>query len=297
MPRPTAIIRNGFSASIAGKPASGSQTLFRGLDVLERVADGPLGLAELAQLLGLTRSTTHRLAAALVERGYLKFVPREGYSLGGRLLELGHQASEQLDIVRIARPYLEELAEVSEDTVHLGILDGSAALYLHKIPGRRRISINSRVGERHALTRTGLGKALLLDSPETKWREQYQVENGQPANNAALNVWVEQMRGYVEAGHAYDLAENEDQIRCVAAPIRGADGGIVAAISVSSAAQYMDQARMQALCEKVRETCGRISGMIGWNGQRRHVDAVDRPVARGRRHGRRRETRDANTIE
>ncbi len=52
------------------------------------------------------------------------------------------------------------------------------------------------------------------------------------------------MRGYVEAGRTFDLEENEDLIRCVAAPIRGAGGGIVAALSVSSAAQYMSDARM-----------------------------------------------------
>ena len=69
---------------------SGSQTLLRGLDVLDAVAEGPISLAKLAQTLELTRSTTHRLAAALVERNYLTLTPREGYQLGPKLLELGH---------------------------------------------------------------------------------------------------------------------------------------------------------------------------------------------------------------
>ena len=253
-------------ASAPAKAPSGSQTLFRGLDVLEVVADGPLSLAELAARLGLTRSTTHRLAAALVERRYLSFVPREGYSLGAKLLELGYQARQQLDIVRVARPYLEQLAEISEDTVHLGVLDGAAALYLDKIPGQRRISISSRVGERHPLTTTGLGKALLLDASEDEMREQYALESVKPRAKASLDLWLERMRGYAAAGHAYDLEENEDRIRCVAGPIRGADGRIVAAISVSSAAQYMDEARMEWLSAKVREMCGEISRQIGWRG-------------------------------
>jgi DNA-binding IclR family transcriptional regulator len=262
------------AAPAAAKASSGSQTLFRGLDVLEVVADGPLGLAELAVRLGLTRSTTHRLAAALVERRYLSFVPREGYSLGAKLLELGYQARQQLDIVRIARPYLEALADFSEDTVHLGVLDGSAALYLDKIPGKRRISISSRVGERHPLTTTGLGKALLLDSDEARLREQYELEAGKGKNRAALDAWLERMRQYSASGHSYDLEENEDRLRCVAGPVRGADGRIIAAISVSSAAQYMDGARMEALADKVRELCAEISRQVGWRGQGAQVAAA-----------------------
>ncbi|RYE56023.1 MAG: MarR family transcriptional regulator, partial [Rhizobiaceae bacterium] len=61
------------------KASGGSQTLLRGLDVIEAVADGPIALADLAARLDLTRSTTHRLATALVERRYLTFVPRLGY--------------------------------------------------------------------------------------------------------------------------------------------------------------------------------------------------------------------------
>jgi DNA-binding IclR family transcriptional regulator len=67
------------------------------------------------------------------------------------------------------------------------------------------------------------------------------------------------------AGHAFDLEENEDQIRCVAAPVRDVSGKIVAAISVSSAAQYMDDDRMAALSAEVRETAQKISTDLGWS--------------------------------
>lgn len=149
--------------SNAGPTApSGSQTLLRGLDILEAVAAGATDLAALSSALGTTRSTTHRLASALVERRYLNFVPREGYSLGPKLLELGFRAQSALPIAQVARPYLQRLSEACEDTIHLGVLDGRWALYLDKIPGRRRIEISSRVGERHPVWSTGLGKALIL---------------------------------------------------------------------------------------------------------------------------------------
>lgn len=244
---------------------SGSQTLLRGLDVLEGVAEGPISLADLAAQLGLTRSTTHRLANALIERRYLILVPQRGYQLGPKLLELGFQAQQQADLVQLARPRLEALAQTTEDTVHLGVLDGDRALYLDKIPGRRRIVISSRVGDRHPLTSTGLGKALLLDEPAERWKEFFEEEQNGSKLRPDYELWLSRMRGYVECGRAYDLEENEDQIRCVAAPIRDASGGIVGAISVSSAAQYMDDGRMESLTSEVVDTAHAISRDLGWN--------------------------------
>jgi DNA-binding transcriptional ArsR family regulator len=100
----------------AGAKASGSQTLLRGLDVIDALIEGSLPLAELSEKLDLTRSTTHRLASALVERRLLSFRPREGYSLGPKLLELGHAASQQMHLPRVARPWLEQLSAQTDDT-------------------------------------------------------------------------------------------------------------------------------------------------------------------------------------
>ncbi|HIV78828.1 MAG TPA: IclR family transcriptional regulator [Candidatus Sphingomonas excrementigallinarum] len=241
----------------------GSQTLMRGLDVIEAVAAGAITLQQLSDTLELTRSTTHRLAASLVERGYLGFTPRSGYRLGPKLLELGHLAQEQADIVQVARPHLEELAQSTEDTVHLGILDGDLALYLDKMPGRRRITISSRVGDRQPLSSTGLGKALMLDHPPAYWDERFAADHADRAPHVDHAVWRERMDGYVAAGRAFDLEENEDQIRCVAAPIRDARGRIVGAISVSSAAQYMSDGRLHDLSESVIATARAISRDLG----------------------------------
>ncbi len=75
------------------------------------------------------------------------------------------------------------------------------------------------------------------------------------------------MRSYVDAGRAFDLEENEDQIRCVAAPIRDAKGVIVGAISVSSAAQYMSDERMGGLSTTVSDTAEAVSRDLGWTGR------------------------------
>jgi DNA-binding IclR family transcriptional regulator len=248
-----------------GPPAAGTQTLLRGLDLLEAVVSGPVSLAELSKTLNLNRSTVHRLASALVDRGYLKLTPREGYTLSAKLLELGFAARQQINLPRVARPHLERLAELTGDTVHLGILDGNKALYLDKLPGRRRIEISSRVGERHPLCVTGLGKALLLDRTQDEWRSLFHAERGMGAQSAsAFHTWLKGMQRYQAGGYSFDLEENEDRIRCVGAPLRDETGKIVAAISVASVAQYMDDQRMADLSSTVRDTAAAISRDLGF---------------------------------
>ena len=262
--RESAAAASSAAASEPAEPRLGSQTLIRGLDVIELVAAGPITLGDLAERLGLTRSTTHRLASALVDRRYLRFVPRNGYSLGPKLLELGFRVREELDLPRVAAPHLERLALLTEDTVHLGILDRGRVLYLDKITGKRRINISSRVGELQPVHSTGLGKALLLDHDEESWENFFRAENSAQRTPEALSEWLERMRTYARAGYAFDLEENEDQVRCVAAPIRDVAGRIIAAISVASAAQYMNDQRMQSLTQDVVETASRISEDLGW---------------------------------
>ena len=257
----------------------GSQTLLRGLDVIDVVAEGPIKLGDLAARLGLTRSTTHRLASALTDRRYLSFVPHSGYSLGPKLLELGFRVRDELDLPRVAAPHLERLALLTEDTVHLGVIDHGHVLYLDKVPGKRRINISSRIGELQPVSSTGLGKALILDLDEDAWVELFRTERSERRTPVTLPEWLERMRHYVRAGYAFDLEENEDQIRCIAAPIRDVAGRTIAAISVSSAAQYMSDQRMQTLSRDVLNTAQRISEDLGWTG--RHPAAAREPAGGG----------------
>jgi DNA-binding IclR family transcriptional regulator len=117
-------------AETDGKP-SGSQTLLRGLDVIEAVANGPIALTELAETLGLTRSTTHRLAAALVDRRMLTFRPREGYAWA-QASGTGLRRPPADAPAAVARPFLEQLSNATSDTVHLGVLEGDRASFLSR---------------------------------------------------------------------------------------------------------------------------------------------------------------------
>ncbi len=246
---------------------AGALTLLRGLDVLDRVAKGDNSLAKMSKSLGLNKSTVHRLATTLVEQKYLILSPRDGYSLGTKLLELGFAASQQITVTRIAHPYLLKLSADTGDTVNLGVLDHHEVHYIDKIPGTRRIEVRCTIGERQGLRPTGLGKALLLDADEDLLREVYQREaRDEPRYRYDLISWLEVMKTYAAGGYALDLDENEDRIRCVAAPIRDLSGRIIAAISVSSFQHYMDDARILTLREYVKDTALAISRDFGYTG-------------------------------
>ncbi|WP_092415097.1 IclR family transcriptional regulator [Collimonas sp. OK307] len=249
---------------------TGTQTLARGLSVLQAVAGGARELMEISRVVGTTRSTTHRLASCLVQERYLRFTANVGYALGPKLIELGFQAREEISLTVVARPYLDQLAEQSGDTIHLAIRDADDVLYLDKIPGKKGLEMRSRVGHRMPIATTGVGKALMLGLQEDEWKNLYQKRNTAANSDTSKLLqkrsWTEfrdQMRQYTAGGYAFDLEDNEPSIRCVAAPIYDARHMIVAAISVSSTVPYMSLKRMQSLIDTVKLAASGISGELG----------------------------------
>lgn len=150
------------------KAQTGTQTLLRGLAILEATAAGARDLKSLGLALGMTRSTTHRLVSSLVHERYLRHGPH-GIALGPRLIELGAAALDQMPLTTVARPHLEALAAITRDTVHLGVRDGDDVLYVHKIAGTRGLEMRSRVGHRMPLATTGIGRALSLELVPEEW--------------------------------------------------------------------------------------------------------------------------------
>ena len=178
----------------------GTQTLLRGMAIIEAVAEGAHTLSPIGDRIGCTRSTTHRLVTALVQAGYLRHSVTSGtglrtYLLGPKLVEMGFLAREMLPVVQAARHHLQALATLTQDTVHLGIGEGTEVLYLDKIPGQRGLEMRSRIGKRMPMASTGVGKALMLDMPEAQWHALYDAALGHAATpNAALPVWDDYRR-------------------------------------------------------------------------------------------------------
>ena len=246
----------------AGKTPS-SQTLMRGLDIIEAVAEGVADITELAAKTGMTYSTAHRILTALQSRHYVRRDAMHGYRLGRKLLELGYRTYSQIDLVRLAHPTLERLAKETFDTVHLGYAEQDQVIYLDKIASRRAVEISSRIGGSKPLISTGIGKALLLDADETEWTRVYQHNVHLLRDPGMLQQWLHTMQTYAKAGYSYDLGEDEQSIRCVAAPVRDNSGRIIAAISVSSTLEHMSSKRMQKLVAVVQKSAWQISVELG----------------------------------
>ncbi len=255
--------RKGAGAA-ASKSLPGSQTLWRALNVLEEVAAGAVTLNELAAGTRLTRSTAHRLAAALVDRRYLTFAPGDGYQLGPKLLELGFQAQHLTDLTRIARPHLERLAQRTGEATYLGTLDRTQATILDKASGSRRLEPQILIGERLPLHASALGKALILDREENRWRDLYTAGRGTSSVSPDLEAWTAHMRDYVRRGVTYDLGEYDDALRGIAAPIRDARGAVIGAVGLISAARYMNDEYMKTLAKDVKDAANAISADRGW---------------------------------
>ena len=249
---------------------AGTQTLLRGLAILEAAAANAHDMRAFAAVLGTTRSTTHRLVNSLVQARYLRQTPN-GYLLGPKLIELGTLALEQMPLATVARPHLERLAQATLDTINIGVRDGDDVLYLDKIPGQRGLELRSNVGHRMALASTGIGKALMIDLRPQEWEALFQASRRafagvtfKPESRPDKPAFLHGMVRYSSGGFAFDMGENEASIRCVAAPVRDTSGTIVAAISVAGTIPFMPLERMEELVPIVQREARGISEELGW---------------------------------
>src|SRR5699024_2787627 len=172
------------------------------------------------------------------------------FHLGRKLIELGFNAYSEVEITRIARPFLQNLADETSDTVHLVARDNNHVIYLDKIFSRRAVEISSRIGGIKPLVSTGVGKALLMGCSEKDWSDIFDQQCHLIRRSITKDKWLSEMREYSRKGVAYDKGEDQEVIRCVAAPVRNGGGHTVAAISVSSAVDYMSEERMELLVPK-----------------------------------------------
>jgi DNA-binding IclR family transcriptional regulator len=253
-----------MAAVTSEDPPSGTQTLDRGLSVIRAVAGGASDLGSVVGVTGIGRSTAHRLVQLLVQRGYLTMTDGTNYTLGPSLIEFGFLALAQNPLVASAQPVLDRLSRECLDTVHLAVREHDTALYLGKISGSRGAEMRSKVGGRMPLTRTGVGKALLLNSAH-EWVALYEREQpAEPQQDRGLDDFLGRMRKYAKIGVAFDLEDNEPGIRCVAAPVHDADGKIIAAVSVSATVPYLPHKRMRGLVPLVKRAANDIARTRGF---------------------------------
>jgi DNA-binding IclR family transcriptional regulator len=245
------------------------QSVRRAISALEEISDaGEVGVTELGRRLGVHKATASRLVATLADRGLVERDPAtEKYRLGFGLIRLAGAAMASLDIVRTAHPVLEELAERTSETVNLGVLAGDGVVYIDQVAGTRSIVAVSWVGRRTPLHCTSNGKVLLAHMEPAARAEHLAgpLEAVTPRTIVDPGVLAAQLDDVVRRGYAQTIEELEEGLNAVAAPVRQADGAVVAAVSVSGPAfrlRPMDMPRVARWVMDAADAIGRRMGYV-----------------------------------
>ncbi|MEX0983794.1 MAG: IclR family transcriptional regulator [Actinomycetota bacterium] len=240
----------------------------RAISALEEISDaGELGVSELGRRLGVHKATASRLVATLAERGMLERDPvTERFRLGFGLIRLAGAAMAGLDIVRVAHPILEDLAERTRETVNLGVLAGDSVVYIDQVTGTRSIVAVSWVGRRTPLHCTSNGKVLLahMDPAERDTQLAEPLTEMTPRTVTDPAVLERQLDGVARRGYAQTVEELEEGLNAVAAPVRQADGQVTAAVSVSGPAFRMRPMDLPRTARLVMDAADAISRRLGY---------------------------------
>ncbi|MEW2573696.1 IclR family transcriptional regulator [Streptomyces sp. NPDC047070] len=239
-----------------------SQTVDRALSILPLLAEGPADLGQVADRLDVHKSTALRLLRTLHEHGLVYRQSDQRYRLGARLFALAQEAVENLDVREIAHPHLVRLNENIGHTVHLAVHEDGEVLYIDKVDSRYPVRMYSRIGKPVAITVAAVAKLLLADLPDPERRtfaEKLDYPMYTPRSTPSAPAFLRELDKVKEQGWATDLGGHEESINCVAAPIRGTDGRVVAAMSVSAPNVVVTADELLTLLPLVRRTAEAIS--------------------------------------
>jgi DNA-binding IclR family transcriptional regulator len=255
-------------ASSSAGTTGAAKALVKGLALVELVAAAPepVRLTDLVDAGALPRSTTLRLLAALVEAGVLETRPDRCYSLGPQLAVWGQLYLERLDVAQKAGDLMRGVADAARETCFLGVREHRQVLYVACADGPQAVRPVARVGSRNPLHCTGIGKALLAFAPPELAAEYAEgdLEGRTERTITEPAALLEELERTRERGWAIDDVENEEGVRCIAAPIRDHLGAVVAAMSVAAPAYRFALEDLDDLAPTVLNATAELSRRIGW---------------------------------
>ncbi|MFE0134814.1 IclR family transcriptional regulator [Streptomyces sp. NPDC059037] len=251
------------------KAAPGSvQSVDRAVSVLEILARlGEAGVTEIADELGVHKSTAFRLLGVLENRGLVGQAKDRGkYFLGAGVLRLAGAAAVRLDISQEGGPVCRELADELGETVNIAILDDDAAVNIMQARGPASVTAQNWLGRRTPLHATSSGKVLLAHLPTTL-REGL-VARTLPRLTEHTVTGTVALRGELEAvveqGYAIAVEELEVGLAAVAAPVRAHDGKVIGALSASGPVYRLTDERLTELAKRTVVAAVELSRRMGY---------------------------------
>jgi DNA-binding IclR family transcriptional regulator len=236
------------------------------LDLLDLfMTDDELGVTEVARQLGVAKSSAHRMLTTLVSRGFAEKDPETGrYRLGLHVHELGQVSISRNRLRRRALPLMEELRQLTGQTIHLAIADGADVLHLERLQTRQGIELLADLPHRFPAHCSASGKALAAFDPDVasaRRRARF------PSLTAAtLHTETEFDAMLVEVrrrGVAYNNGEARVGAGSIAAPVCDGSGRARAAISVVGATPVLDRSR-EHFTRLVVAATHRLSRVVSW---------------------------------
>lgn len=250
-------------------PEEGLKSLRKVMRILDcfSLTDRTLSLAEICARTAQPKSTAHRLLAAMREVGLLD-QERDRYRLGLKLYELGNTVLANMELHREGRSFVEALARLSGQGVHLAVFDGRQAIVVHRAEPAPELNLPLTLIEAAPVHCTGVGKAILAFQPEPVIERV--IGAGLARMTDATITDPDSLRAELAVtrarGYSVDEGEHQPGLRCVGAPIRDAAGRVVASISVSGPFWRLPAGEVETMAKMVRHSAAGISAALGYRG-------------------------------
>jgi DNA-binding IclR family transcriptional regulator len=240
---------------------TGTQSIDRAAQLLVRVVESaqPVGVGELASTSGLPKSTTSRLVGALERQGLLQRVP-DGLRPGPVLLRLAQRGLPDANIVELADEALRWLADASGETINLAVPGPVGVEHLAQRDSRHFVGVTSWVGRRVPLHCAANGKVFLAFGAAPIPDRLEALTPHTITDRARLDAALEQVRA---RGYATAVDELELGLAAIAAPVRGAGGSVVAALSISAPTARLADDRVERLAPVLLEQARGLSRRLG----------------------------------
>ena len=247
-------------------PIQSAERIFQ---VMEMLAEhGEMGLMEISAALGLHKSTVHRLLMSLVYMGYARQdESTQKYMLSYKIVSMAGRMLDRMDILQVAKPYMEHLSNLSGEAVHLVQREGNNILYIYKIEAKvGTIRMVSHVGMVHPMYCSGVGKAIMATLPENEVKQIWN-ESIIEKKTAHTITDYEDMKKVLDDvrknGYALDDEENEEGVRCIAASLFDYHSEVKYAFSISGPSSRMTRERVDELSVDVKKVQEELSRELG----------------------------------
>ena len=250
----------------------GVQSLARAFMIMEEIArnrDG-IGLADLSKRVGLHNSTTFHLVRTMVSLGYVRQMKdSKRYRIGRPLFALAASALDEVEMVSLATPILEELSRETGESAHFSVRQGDAVVVLARTGGKGAFQLTDRAGAVRPAHCTALGKIMLAALAPEHLEQFIARADLEPRTSKSITSADHLRREIAEvrrSGIAFDDGEFDPEVRCAALAVRDFSGQVIGAIGISGPVWRLSIEALQKRARRVRAAADRLSGEFGYAG-------------------------------